>query len=189
MSSHHIVRENQEPALIVASLKGLNAEYLGQLLEWSPSIFASDYTVDFLLAEQIKVDFVVGEKPSESFYLQEQTHFIAPNGAFIDTALNYLIANNYKAVNILTDVIPEGITGFAKAINLVFFVDGVRYVLVHTGYEKWKQQGDLLFVKEAELKSLVGVRKVADDTFEVEHDGFIYLAFNTPDFVLVGETI
>jgi len=189
MSSHHIVRENQEPALIVASLKGLNAEYLGQLLEWSPSIFASDYTVDFLLSEQIKVDFVVGEKPNDTGFFQEQTRFISPDGSFIDTALNYLIANNYKAVNILTDVIPEGIADFAKAINSVFFVDGVRHVLVHTDYEKWKQQGDLLFVKESALKSLVGVRKVADDTFEVEHDGFIYLAFNTSDFVLVGETI
>ena len=189
MSSHHIVRENQEPALIVASLQGLHAEYLGQLLEWSPSIFANDYTVDFLLAQQIKVDFVVGEKVDSLGYSQEQTRFITPNGTFIDTALNYLITHNYKAVNIMTDVIPAHIAAFAKSINLVFFVAGVRYVFVHTAYEKWKQKGDLLFVKESTLKSCTGLRKVDTDTFEVEQDGFIYLAFNTPDFVSVGETI
>ena len=58
MSSHHIVRENQEPALLVAAAGVLDSEQMGQLLEWSPTILADDQTVDFLLAEQIKVDIV-----------------------------------------------------------------------------------------------------------------------------------
>jgi thiamine pyrophosphokinase len=35
MSSHHIVRDDQEPALIIANGAACSAELLGQLLEWS----------------------------------------------------------------------------------------------------------------------------------------------------------
>lgn len=37
MSSHHIVRDDQEPALIIANGAACSSELLGQLLEWSPS--------------------------------------------------------------------------------------------------------------------------------------------------------
>ncbi|MFD2144372.1 hypothetical protein [Mucilaginibacter antarcticus] len=40
MSSHHIVREKQEPALLVLGLDGFDEEQLGQLLEWSPTLMA-----------------------------------------------------------------------------------------------------------------------------------------------------
>ncbi|RZK41505.1 MAG: thiamine pyrophosphokinase, partial [Pedobacter sp.] len=38
MSSHHIVREKQEPALYIHQLGNFDEEKLGQLLEWSPTV-------------------------------------------------------------------------------------------------------------------------------------------------------
>lgn len=189
MSSHHIVRENQEPALLVASLSALDREYLGQLLEWSPTIFADDYTIDFLQADGIKVDFVVSNRVLSNLDLQEQTQVLPLLHDFITDGLNYLNQKQYKAVNILCDTVPVAITDFCGDINIVLFMSGRRYVLVQEQYEKWKRAGDLIFVRENQLKSLVGIRKEAEDTFVVEKDGFIYLAFNTPDFVLIGEDI
>jgi thiamine pyrophosphokinase len=37
MSSHHFVKELQEPALIIAHGEECSAELLGQLLEWEPA--------------------------------------------------------------------------------------------------------------------------------------------------------
>lgn len=74
MSSHHIVRENQEPALVVADFHALDSEQLGQLLEWSPMIVTDAANVDFLLAEGIKVDIVFGA--SSARIAQEATVFL-----------------------------------------------------------------------------------------------------------------
>lgn len=189
MSSHHIVRENQEPALIVAAIDVLDSEYLGQLLEWSPSVFADDYTVDFLLAERIKVDFLISEQLQSPSVLQDQIQIIPQQDGLLPDALAYLIAHNYKAVNLLCGELPSDLTRFAEEINIVLFVNGVRYVFVREGYEKWKRGGDQVFVAEDRLKSLQGLRKTGLNTFEVETDGFISLVFNTRDFVLVGEDI
>lgn len=189
MSSHHIVRENQEPALIIASLDELDREYLGQLLEWSPSVFADDYSLDFLLAERIKVDFLITEKALSPTVLQEQISLISLLNGLIPDALAYLIAHNYKAVNLLCREIPADIATYAGAINIVLFLDGLRYVFVQDCYEKWKRAGDKVFVAEELLKSLQGIRKIAPNSFEVETDGFINLQFNTADFVLIGEDI
>ena len=38
MSSHHIVRDDQEPALIIANGAACSSELVGQLLEWSPLV-------------------------------------------------------------------------------------------------------------------------------------------------------
>ncbi|HYG16495.1 MAG TPA: thiamine diphosphokinase, partial [Bacteroidia bacterium] len=38
MSSHHFVKEKQEPALIIANGEACSRELLGQLLEWQPTV-------------------------------------------------------------------------------------------------------------------------------------------------------
>lgn len=187
MSSHHIVRENQEPALIVESVADLDAEYIGQLLEWNPTVFTNDYTIDFFLADDIKVDIVVTNQGN--LYVQEQIKKIPVVRGFIADAIQYLIDNNYKAVNIICDEIPDMVFSFCKEINIVLFIAGKRYVFIERKYEKWKQKGEQLFVREDLLKSLVGVKKVARNTFMTEQDGFIHLAFNTTEFVCIGEEI
>src|SRR5690606_40296637 len=74
MSSHHIVRENQEPALLVEDFAALSEEYLGQLLEWSPTIITSLENLDYFLTRDIKVDILYGvEKISEA---QEEIKYL-----------------------------------------------------------------------------------------------------------------
>jgi hypothetical protein len=41
MSSHHIVKEKQEPALYIHHFGNFDEEYLGQLLEWSPTLLVA----------------------------------------------------------------------------------------------------------------------------------------------------
>ena len=46
MSSHHIVRDDQEPALIIANGAACSIELLGQLLEWSPLVVVLDSAME-----------------------------------------------------------------------------------------------------------------------------------------------
>lgn len=52
MSSHHIVRDNQEPALIIANGADCGDDLLQQLMEWSPYVLALDGAVHRLLEEK-----------------------------------------------------------------------------------------------------------------------------------------
>ena len=61
MSSHHIVRDDQEPALIIANGASCNIELLGQLLEWSPLVIVLDSAMERVLELGIKVDVLLGD--------------------------------------------------------------------------------------------------------------------------------
>lgn len=187
MSSHHIVRENQEPALIMASIDALDEENVGQLLEWSPTILTNDHTLDFLLARGIKVDVLFTAQQDAPVQEQIKLQPIAVD--FIVEALEYLVAHHYKAVNVVCDSVHPAFFRFAASINLVVFAAGKRMAFVQHDFEKWKPKGERIYVEESRLKSLVGLRKVTDDVFETEQDGFFYLGFNTDDFVIVAERV
>lgn len=61
MSSHHIVRDDQEPALIIANGASCSFDLLGQLLEWSPIVVVLDNAIDRVLQLDIKVDVLLGD--------------------------------------------------------------------------------------------------------------------------------
>ena len=52
MSSHHIVRDDQEPALIIANGASCSDELMGQLLEWSPLVIVLDSAIERVLEFQ-----------------------------------------------------------------------------------------------------------------------------------------
>jgi thiamine pyrophosphokinase len=60
MSSHHIVRDDQEPALIIANGASCDPELLGQLLEWSPLVIVLDSAMERVMKLDIKVDVLLG---------------------------------------------------------------------------------------------------------------------------------
>ena len=59
MSSHHIVKDKQEPALIIANGEECSQELMGQLLEWQPTVMVLDGALDRVLPLGIKVDIVL----------------------------------------------------------------------------------------------------------------------------------
>lgn len=186
MSSHHIVRENQEPALLVEHFHALSEEYLGQLLEWSPTVITTSDMVDYFLTKDIKVDILYGD---ETAIAQEDIKRITTVESFWIDTLTFLVENNYKAVNIMAKKLHEDFLLFAAKINIVVFVDGVKYVLVRNKFEKWKTVGQKMFMDSSKIKSFNGLRYIGDNIFEVEQDGFVMFEMNTDCFVFLGEEI
>ncbi|WP_159637175.1 thiamine pyrophosphokinase [Sphingobacterium composti Ten et al. 2007 non Yoo et al. 2007] len=187
MSSHHIVRENQEPALLVAEFNALPEDYFGQLLEWSPTIITNFENLDYFLSQGIKID-VLYEQGIEAIF-QEEIKIISREKDFLEDTLSYLIENKYKAVNILLGELDSTIIEFADRINIVVFTNGVRYAVVRTYFEKWKAKGEIMFLDISILKSFTGLRHLKENVFEVFEDGFVVVEMNTDDFVFVGESI
>ena len=100
MSSHHIVRDDQEPALIIANGAACNNELLGQLLEWSPLVIVLDSAIERVIELNIKVDVLLGDfdrgfNPEEFVKAQypiEIIHAPDQNKTDLEKAFDYLDA-------------------------------------------------------------------------------------------------
>ncbi len=191
MSSHHIVRENQEPALLIEDLSLIDEEDLGQLLEWSPTIVIEEETIDLLDARGYKFDIVFTKNSINGS--QENLKVISYDIDFLKVAIEYLIAHHYKAVNIVTEQLDINYySPYLEQINIVLFSKGIRYYFVTTGFTKWKPAGERIQIETAHVNEQIvhkGLIKINENEYELEKDGLFVLQFSQEKYILIGEKI
>lgn len=187
MSSHHIIREKQEPALYIHQLGNFDEENLGQLLEWSPTLIVSASDYEKILSLGLKVDIVV--TATEPTFSQENTKTIHIKSNELTAVLEYLIAEEYPAVNIIaTDASLAGLDAFAKNINLVIFTDIYKSYSVKSGFKIWKPAGTIFLISTNEPFHHTNLRDTGHNLFEVITDGFVEFTFNTP-YLFISEQL
>lgn len=158
MSSHHIVRDDQEPALIIANGAACSNELLGQLLEWSPLVIVLDSAIDRVLELGIKVDVLLGDfdngfDPEYYKNLQFPLEIIyAPDQEKTDLekAFDYLVEKGHKAVNVVwatgrradhTITNMTNIVRFQNQLKIVILDDHSKIFQLPKRYEKWYPKG------------------------------------------------
>jgi thiamine pyrophosphokinase len=189
MSSHHIVREKQEPALLLLGLNNFPEELLGQLLEWSPTVITTPLVAEQINAYEIKIDGIIADEPNEE--LQSDVKQIPQNGApQTEAALKYLIQNDYKAVNVVTDIVNlPAFTPFAAQINIVIYSGDQKIYAVNSGFSKWKPAGENIRILSVHLNlQTSGLRANGSNKFVTTTDGFISLKFDN-GFLFISEDI
>lgn len=154
MSSHHIVRDDQEPALIIANGQSCSNELLGQLLEWSPLVIVLDAAMTRVMELDLKVDVLLGDFDRDfdcNIYRESQYPIeiiFAPDQSRTDLekALQLLIDRKIPAVNIVwatgrrADHTMTNITCIAKyahLIKIVIFDDFSKIYILPKKFEKW----------------------------------------------------
>lgn len=189
MSSHHIVREKQEPALLVLGLEGFPEELLGQLLEWSPTLVTTPFTAEKLNTFGIKVDWIITDEDKEE--LQSDVKLISSgDDTLTGAALKYLIKQNYPAVNIVTDILElNDYEGYADKINLVIFYQQQKIYAVNSGFSKWKPAGEVIRLLLTPVGlNYSGLEQTTPDSYKTTHDGFFTLQFEQP-FLFIAEDL
>lgn len=188
MSSHHIVREKQEPALLVLGLDNFTEEDLGQLLEWSPTLIATALVAEQLTVYGIKIDHVIANEVNE--ITQSDVKIISPGEQTpIQAAFNYLLAEGYPAVNIVTDELElADYQSYALQINLVIFYEGQKIYTINSGFSKWKPAGETITLLSASAGvQTVGLAEIAPRQYQTVADGIIVLKFNEPYLFIAEE--
>jgi thiamine pyrophosphokinase len=179
MSSHHIVREKQEPALLVLGLNGFSSELLGQLLEWSPTVITVPETAQLLHENGIKIDWIIA---GTKYKPMQRDIKVMPAGSDTpaEAALKYLVTHGYPAVNVVTDDLQlKDYLFFTDKINLVIFNDGRKIYPVKPGFSKWKPAGDLIEVlTHPNELHIDGLEAIGHHRFKTMHDGFFSLRFD-----------
>ena len=59
MSSHHFVKEQQEPAVFILDAEHIHLDRISGLLEWVPTILVSEKALDRVLSWGIKIDVIL----------------------------------------------------------------------------------------------------------------------------------
>ena len=154
MSSHHIVRDDQEPALIIANGASCNPELLGQLLEWSPLVIVLDSAMVRVMELDIKVDVLLGdfdrgfdpEIYKTSQYPIEIIHTPDQNKTDLEKAFDYLIERKIPAVNVVwatgrradhTITNLTNLTRYRNLLKIVILDDHSKVFLLPKKFEKW----------------------------------------------------
>lgn len=154
MSSHHIVRDDQEPALIIANGAACSQELMGQLLEWSPFVVVLDSAIERVFELDIKVDVILGdfdrdfnpEKYLNQQYPLEIIHTPDQNKTDLEKALDFLIERGHQAANIIwatgkradhTITNITNIVRFRNNLKIVILDDHSKIFLLPNHFEKW----------------------------------------------------
>lgn len=171
MSSHHIVRDDQEPALIIANGATCSDELLGQLLEWSPLVIVLDSAIERVLELGIKVDVLLGDFDrgfDTSFYKESQypieiIHTPNQDKTDLEKAFDYLIEKKIPAVNVIwatgkrADHTITNITNIVRyrdLLKIVILDDHSKVFLLPTKFEKWYPKDSVI--------SLIPIGEVTD---------------------------
>lgn len=180
MSSHHIVKEKQEPALIVADVDALDAELFGQLLEWTPTIVANESSAVQLAEQGLNIDIVV--TPHKTFIQQDNVTLIYQEQfPFIDTALNFLIEQGYLAVNILSsNLTPADLLPYLDLINIVIYQDGKKIYAIKSGFYKWATADEIIDCYKNKAITTKGLKKINLHQYKTEQDGLYEIYFDEP---------
>lgn len=161
MSSHHFVKDKQEPALIIANGQECNDELLGQLLEWNPFVVVLDNAIYRVLDKGIKPDLWMGdfdanhdfESIKARLYPLEIIHTPNQEKTDLEKALDLLVERGYPAVNIVwatgrrADHTITNITNLVRHkndIRVVMFDDHSKIFPLQTSFEKWYPAGTIL---------------------------------------------
>ena len=173
MSSHHIVRDDQEPALIIANGASCSDELLGQLLEWSPVVIVLDSAIGRVLDLNIKVDVLLGdfdrdfdaEKIKERQYPIKIVHTPNQDKTDLEKAFDYLIEKGHKAVNVIwatgrradhTITNITNIIAYRNQLKIVILDDHSKVFQLPNTFEKWYTANTII--------SLIPVGKVTGIT-------------------------
>ena len=138
MSSHHIVRDDQEPALIIANGESCSSELLGQLLEWSPIVVVLDSAITRVIELGIKVDVLLGdfdrnfdaEKYKNSQYPIEIVHAPNQNKTDLEKAFDYLIERKIPAVNVVWATGRRADHTITNVTNIVRYKNELKIVIL-----------------------------------------------------------
>jgi hypothetical protein len=201
MSSHHFVKEQQEPALIILDSRGISFEQIAPLLEWVPTVLVSQEEIFTVISWGIKIDLILADmtfQKSNYHLLEEQypVKFLGVNdGQYLDEALQYLTASKHGAANIIGFDHQKvfDLESKLEFLDLVVWDGAVRFFPIKSGgFKKWFTECSIqLYAPEntlVEIKNSQGTKviKIANTTILDVPEGFS--EFQAKGIFWIGES-
>lgn len=191
MSSHHFVKEGQEPALIIVD--AVSYELAAPILEWAPQVIILDTAIDEVLLWGIKIDVIIlhpDQFENIATKLDGQgplkTILTDPKEA-VQKALTYLIDTNQKAAAIMINdpaFLFNQYDDLTKTLSITLITPTLKWSGITSGkYKKWFSSGSRLVIKGKPDLPLPQNLIKHEDSYETMADGMLELTSNSPFWV------
>ena len=154
MSSHHIVREDQEPALLILNAHAIPFAKIQELLEWMPTVLVAKSEIKTVLSWGIKVDVLIAPASEiaiwETKLVDQFPIKIIPydsDDSSLVTAFNFLKSTKARAINCLLKTKDQlSKLEWYPQVDIEAFVDGKRWSWIKSGkFEKWLTSNTKLY--------------------------------------------
>lgn len=149
MSSHHFVKDGQEPALIIANGESCAYTLLTSLLEWCPLVVVCDGAYQRVIDLQVNPDVVIGdfdsitdfEKKINTSYIKDENQ----KNTDLEKAIEYLIEKGVFDINIVwatgrrLDHTLNNMATLGKYadLNIVLYDDLSKAHVLHKSFVKY----------------------------------------------------
>ena len=157
MSSHHFVKEQQEPAVVIVRTEGISFEAVSPLLEWVPTVLVWQACVDLVLSWGIKLDVILATTEFQSVHvrlLEEQYPLrfltVSPETVLQD-GWHYLLTSQHKGVHLVgfdhrkIDELRE----IATLLDVTVLDENWKYYPVKAGkFKKWFTESEIRILAE-----------------------------------------
>lgn len=195
MSSHHIVKDQQEPALFIEkAITGKDYEIISNLLEWSPIVIVTENSLDFALEWNIKVDVVLCteeqlENIREKVLFQFPIQLISCTQPSSQNAFEYLLAKGHYALNIyhtnFDKEVLNVVKDFTNLLKIVFFDEEKSGFYCIDKWEKWLPQNRKIeVIGNADLVINGLIQEKDSQLFLVENEGLKSIETNEGIWVI-----
>ncbi|MBL6449840.1 hypothetical protein JMN32_26245 [Fulvivirga sp. 29W222] len=178
MSSHHFVREDQEPAVFV--LEQVNQGILFQLLEWSPRLIVAQKAVELITSLGVKIDVVLCDEDlcdnfRDMLAFQMPVRFVVmeQNETCYAQGISFLVRQGCKAVHILGEIPYEEMKQLSVAfpLDIAVWNNDYKWNCCRSGqFRKWVTAGSSFIINAREQ-----IKFQVDTTFKrrLVHDDLI----------------
>lgn len=191
MSSHHFVKEKQEPALLILADASIDENLLAQLLEWAPIVFVEDRCLPLINHNPIKIDYVIqcsmpDEELESWIAFQENVSVLKLNlENKILELIQFLKSDKHDAVSIVghDTRIEHEILNAEEDLNIIFYSTSYKTYSKQKHFKKWKEKDSKFefYADALQVKNLI-----ADaNYFKVIEDGNIEL--NAQSKIIIKE--
>lgn len=146
MSSHHFVKEQQEPAVFILNADEIHFDQVSSLLEWVPTVLVAQEALDQVLSWGIKIDVILASESfqKENMHLLEEQYPVKFLNSEVKNSLEegiqYLLASNHYAAHLVGIPHLEALE-LEEKINLMdlTIMDGNwKYYPIKNGiFKKW----------------------------------------------------
>ncbi|MFT6205689.1 MAG: thiamine pyrophosphokinase [Spirosomataceae bacterium] len=139
MSSHHVVREKQEPALIIANGEACRSELLEDLLAWCPFVVVLDSAIYRVNELNVKADVLLGDFDRDELKIEQIQEEQFPieivytpdqNKTDLQKGIEFLIDRGFPAVNVIWATGRRMDHTFNNIASIVAYKDLIKIVII-----------------------------------------------------------
>lgn len=201
MSSHHTIRENQEPAVLLLDVESVSFDVLEDVLEWSPTLVVSYQCIDWVIANQLKVDVVLGPQEKKEGIMNQLAfqwpikYVISKEDVFY-AGIQYICSTNNFAIHVFTS--EDSVTRYEDyrklekehaSLKLNYINQREQSFLIETKeFSKWYQAETQIKLTAANENVLLKINKEEFElseelVYQVSKDSLLRFQIDNPIFL------